>query len=90
MSENQRQPYEKPTLTEELRPEPLGDDILLDDPTEDHARANTTIGDVVEEDLDSQHTKSRRLPDGGAAGFQVPTEPIAADMDRPTDTLPPI
>jgi hypothetical protein len=69
---------------------PLGDDIALDDPTEDHARANVSVGEVVTEDLDSSHTESRRAPDGGAVGFRVPTEPIAADLDRPTDNLPTI
>lgn len=84
-----------------LEPEPLDDEIRLDDPTEDRARANTTVGEVVEEDLDSPHTVSRRLPDGGAAGFDVPTEPLELDLSddvevardwrgRDTDDLPPL
>jgi hypothetical protein len=74
---------------------PLGDTVRLDDPTEDRARANTTVGEVVTEDLDSPHTASRRLDDGGAAGFDVPTEPLEFPDDRPwrgrdTDDLPPL
>jgi hypothetical protein len=94
-----RQPYEKPTVAEGLKPAPLGDEVRLDDDTEDRARANVTLGEVVEEDLDSPHTPSRRLADdGGAAGFDVPTEPwewpedeeVAPRHARDTDDLPPL
>lgn len=74
-----------------LEPEPLGDEVRFDDPTEDRARAAVTVGEVATEDLDSPHTPSRRLPDGDAAGFDVPTEPLHLPEVAPgrgTDDLP--
>ena len=88
MSEDERQPYEKPTLTEGLKPEPLDDVVRADDSTEDLARSRYTVADLVETDLEDPTTPSRRTRDGGAAGFDVPTEPIGGDWDRPVEDTP--
>ena len=81
---------------EGLPPAPLGDEVRLDDPTEDHARSNHSVADAVEFDLDDPTSPSHRTRDGGAAGFDVDTEPLELPdgveiIDgRRTDDLPPL
>jgi hypothetical protein len=53
--------------------------VRLDDANEDRARDATSVAEVVAEDLASDHTPSRQLPDGDVAGFDVPTEPLDLD-----------
>lgn len=85
---SERQPDQKPELSEGLPPAPLDDVVRTDDDTEDMARGRYHVADLIESDLDDPTSPSRRTHDEGAVGFDVPTEPIGENWFRPVEDIP--